>query len=417
MKVRIEHASNPLNYGTNMMVTNFIYYLNKKNKNIEFFIDVNNNEDLNRYILGIGLNKIYKETIDYNLCISNSNFDRVINKLKRDFFYNYFYEKEFNKLKSNTENLVILGGDDISEYYGIEGLEKELNRLKNIKNDMKVLLVGQTMGPFSSENRKKLVKESLDKISIYSRDEVTKKYMENEIGIKNIKKSSDLAFLNLPNQNNKTEEITVLEKYKLKNDYITIVPSGLSNCYCEDQEIYIKRWISIINDIRKNYKEKKIVLLAHVLVNSNDDRKIIEKIYDGLDDKKKIIKINDELLPLHARFILGNGDLTITGRMHAAISTFQMKKPAISLSYSIKYEGVIGKGLGLSELIIDAMGEELWSGNYLNNSIINKIGWIYENYETICNKINISVEKCKEEALNMINEINNELNYKITMEI
>lgn len=40
--------------------------------------------------------------------------------------------------------------------------------------------------------------------------------------------------------------------------------------------------------------------------------------------------------------------------MHAAVSTFQMGKPAICLSYSPKYKGVISDGLNLSELVIEA---------------------------------------------------------------
>ncbi|HFF9317056.1 TPA: polysaccharide pyruvyl transferase family protein [Clostridium perfringens] len=409
MKVRIEHASNPLNYGTNMMVTNFIYYINQINENITFLIDANNDDDLNRYINNTKLKNIDRETIDYNLCISNNFVERVINKLKRKFLYSYFYKKEFLKLKRNTEILIVLGGDDISEYYGVEGLEKELRRIDIIKKDIKVFLVGQTIGPFSNDERKNLVKNTLDGVEIYSRDNVTKNYMDYEIGIDKVIKSSDLAFLDLPNQSNHEIESNILKKYNLDQDYITIVPSGLSNCYCDNKETYINKWVSIINDIRTNYPSKNFVLLAHVLVKTNDDREVIRSIYNRLDNKNKIIQIIDEITPLQARFILGNGDLTITGRMHAAISTFQMGKPAISLSYSIKYSGVIGEGLGLKDLVIESSGDNYWENNYLNDSILQKIDYVYKNEEKLLCKIKESVNICKSEVLEMINDISYKL--------
>lgn len=409
MKVRIEHASNPLNYGTNMMVTNFIYYMNQINENITFLIDANNDDDLNRYINNTKLNNIDRETIDYNLCISNNFVERVINKLKRKFLYSYFYKKEFLKLKRNTEILIVLGGDDISEYYGVEGLEKELRRIDIIKKDIKVFLVGQTIGPFSNDERKNLVKNTLDGVEIYSRDNVTKNYMDYEIGIDKVIKSSDLAFLDLPNQSNHEIESNILKKYNLDGDYITIVPSGLSNCYCDNKETYINKWVSIINDIRTNHPSKNLVLLAHVLVKTNDDREVIRSIYNRLDNKNKIIQIIDEITPLQARFILGNGDLTITGRMHAAISTFQMGKPAISLSYSIKYSGVIGEGLGLKDLVIESSGDNYWQNNYLNDSILQKIDYVYKNEEKLLYKIKESVNICKSEVLEMINDISYKL--------
>ena len=47
MKIRIEHTSNPLNYGTNMMVTNFMYYLDKEmGRKNSYYIDVTNDNDL-----------------------------------------------------------------------------------------------------------------------------------------------------------------------------------------------------------------------------------------------------------------------------------------------------------------------------------------------------------------------------------
>ena len=95
--------------------------------------------------------------------------------------------------------------------------------------------------------------------------------------------------------------------------------------------------------------------------------------------------------------------------MHAAISTFQMGKPAISLSYSIKYSGVIGEGLGLKDLVIESSGDNYWENNYLNDSILQKIDYVYKNEEKLLCKIKESVNICKSEVLEMINDISYKL--------
>ena len=84
--------------------------------------------------------------------------------------------------------------------------------------------------------------------------------------------------------------------------------------------------------------------------------------------------------PLKARFILGNGIFTITGRMHGAISTLQMRKPAISISYSVKYKGVIGEGLGLHDLIVEGSKQELWENKKVATDVCNRIEYVINNY-------------------------------------
>ena len=121
--------------------------------------------------------------------------------------------------------------------------------------------------------------DSLSNIKIYSRDPWTKEYLENEIGLKGIITSSDLALLPLPGQNDNKVKEDIMRNYGLiSEEYITIVHSGLYKSYCEDEETYVNNFVDIINYIKKttNYK---IVLLPHVLrPHFVDDRNIIKKI-------------------------------------------------------------------------------------------------------------------------------------------
>lgn len=411
MKIRIEHTNNPLNYGTNMMVANFMYYLNKEMKsNNKYKLDVFNDEDLNLYKKQYPILDVERETIDYNFYYSSNIVGKIVNRIKREYLFSYFNKKNLKKLEKDNDILVILGGDDLSEYYPIEALKRELLKMNYIKNKLDVILVGQTIGPFKEE-RRELVKNSLDNVKIYSRDPWTKEYLESKIGLKGIITSSDLALLPLPGQeNNKIEEVALGNYGLTSNEYITIVPSGLYKSYCEDQEIYVDNFVKIINYIKQktNYK---IVLLPHVLrPDFIDDRNIIKKLEEKFKYDDRIKYIYDVMSPLEARFILGNGKFTITGRMHGAINTLQMRKPAISISYSVKYDGVIGKDLGLSELIVKGNNKELWISNKVANDTIDKIELVLNNYENITTQIDNSVLESEKNINIMMKDIASKIN-------
>lgn len=407
MNIRIEHASNPLNYGTNMMVTNFMYYLDKEmKKNNKYLLDVTNDEDLNNYKNQYKLGNMEKQLVDYDFTYANSTIERLFNKIKREYVNQYATDKLIKKMIKEIDVLIVLGGDDLSEYYSIDSLKKEFYRLNSIKKECKTILVGQTIGPFKDE-RIKLAQESFNEINIYSRDPWTTRYLKEVLRINSVEDSADLAFLPLPEQDNLDLQEKVLNRYNLTpNKYITIVPSGLYKSYCSDEEIYINNIIGIINYISSKYKEYNLVLLPHVLRNSDiDDRNIIKEIENKLGERENITYIYDEMPPLQARFILGNGVLTITGRMHGAISTLQMRKPAISIAYSVKYKGVIGEGLNLNELIVEGSKREDWEKSIIERDVCKKIDYVLNNYSNLKEKIDISVKTAASKSIYMIKNI------------
>lgn len=411
MKIRLEHTSNPLNYGTNMMVTNFMFYLDKaSNRKNSYYIDVTNDIDLQNYKLQYKEGEVNKQFFDYDFTYANHIWERIINKLKRDYINIYATNKLLSKVSKEIDTLIILGGDDLSEYYSVQALKKEFYRLSVIKDKCRVFLVGQTIGPFY-EDRVELARNTLEGIDIYSRDPWTTRYLINDLKLSKVIEATDLAFLPLPNQNNKLLEEEILKKYRLlKEEYITIVPSGLYKSYCSNKKIYIENLISIIKYTEERFKNYKIVLLPHVLRNNEiDDRNIIKEIEDNIGNKANIVYIYDEMSPLNARFILGNGVFTVTGRMHGAISTLQMRKPAISISYSVKYRGVIGEGLGLHDLIVEGNKKELWESRKVVEDVCKKIEYVLENYKSLIDNINNKVEMAEKKANDMVMSIASKL--------
>ncbi|OQA31895.1 MAG: colanic acid biosynthesis protein [archaeon ADurb.Bin336] len=366
-KILILHAYNTYNYGSFMMLINFIEYNYKENKNLKFCVELDSKEDFERL-----KKEISKEIKIYFIKKKKFNYKKIKGKINGFLYKQLFSQIEIIKQKYSA--VVILGGDDLSEYYAGWQVSFELLKIFFLSKKVPVFLIGQTIGPFNYW-RKKIAKLTLSKSHIYLRDSLCKEYLEKEIGLNNLVLSSDLAFLDLPNQK---KYLNFYKNFKIKKEnYITLVPSGLVKQYTSNENDYINNWIILIKNLIKNpkFKNKKVVLLAHVLKpSSTDDRIIIDKIYSKLENnfKKNIVLVKEELLPSQARSILGNGLFTITGRMHAAISTLQMKKPAISLAYSVKYAGIIGKDLEL-DLVIEAKGNTIWKNKKIVFDIERKV--------------------------------------------
>ena len=398
MKIKLNYI-HPNNYGNLMMASVFIEnFIKMYKKNYDLVVDVETEEELERLKkslndknLNIGMdNRIYTSK-------SSNKFIKLKDKIK-----------EMNRQASLFDVNVYLGGDCISEYYSKIGFVFDALSIYLKSKKSKVFLVGQTIGPFTSY-RKLIARFCLKDTIIYTRDNTTYKYLRDKVKLKNVFEHRDLAFLPIPHEENK--EIT-LERFNLNEDeYVTIVPSGLHKSYTDNIEDYLNTYTKIIENlmISEHMKNKKIVLLAHVIHNDNsNDKYVIDELYKRFEKNKQVISITELLMPHEARIILGNGLFTITGRMHAAVSTFEMNKPAISLSYSVKYKGVIGHGLDMNELIIESAGNEKWNGN-LESDVLVKCDYVFQNYDFIINKISKNVKKTKDKSLNQIKDLVNRL--------
>lgn len=418
MKIKIEHVQNTFNYGSMMMAITLIKGLESHNPNIEIFVDADHEIDLERLKRSTQISHIKmapkreQRKKKYNRNII-AKVRRLFEAPKKLLDIKQFVEAD----RERYDALLIIGGDNLSEYYGKLFPIIEVYKLFIYSKKIPVILVGQTMGPFTSY-RKNLVSFFLKSrnISIYTRDDNCFNYLKNELRLTNVKPGRDLAFIDLPMQSDVDQLNSILNRYKLlTNNYITIVSSGLIKCYCSNEKQYLEKFTELINKLCefKKLDGKKIVILAHVVKPENsDDRNVMKYIQKNLENrsKEKVTFIFDELLPHEARYILGNGLLTVTGRMHAAVSTFQCHKPAISLSYSVKYAGVIGNGLDMDKLIIECAGDEYWYDDYIIEQVKSKLDYVIDHYSDIQLKLTQKVAECKQITQRMIYEINTLIN-------
>ncbi len=398
MKILIRHMGNTFNYGSMMMGVNLIaYFRDHLDGDIEFAIDSTEKIHPQRMENATGLEKIKQD--EYVI------LPKVNNKIVRK-IYSFLEIVRYSYYCRKYDVICVIGGDDLSEYYGkINFIKSALISFLSARVTL-VFLVGQTIGPFTGLTEI-FAKNFLKKMNIYTRDSNSTEYLKKKLKINNVFESRDLAFLKLPGQGG--NNLDILKKFKLNGKrYITIVPSGLSSHYTSDYGAYVGSWVEIINELFVSDKYEKIVLLAHVVGSVHySDQNVIIDILKNLsgDVKLKIVSVIDILYPLEARTILGNGRFTLSGRMHASLSTFEMCKPAISLSYSIKYDGVIGLGLNMKELIIESSNAELWDNGKIVSLVMDKIKFVEEHYDAIIGKIQIGVADCECKAKKQLDDI------------
>jgi colanic acid/amylovoran biosynthesis protein len=313
-----------------------------------------------------------------------------------------FRYRKMSKVLAGCNVVIVLGGDDISEYYGIMRLLDILLRLWYLKKARKrVYLLGQTIGPLNSW-RIPLARTVLEKMDrIYHRGPISYNYVTNVLGVRgNSFLSSDLAFLDLARQGGDYN----IERYNLENKkYVTFVPSGFWSSYCRDYRTYFDGLLRVKSYLLKKCEQQhlKLVLLPHVL-RTSDDRTVVSQMIAASDKSRNIVTVMDPLLPFEAREILGKSYFVVTQRMHGAISSLQKGVPAICLSYSVKFSEVIGNYLGLPELVVEIrkanFGEDL-------NKAWSTIDLILENMATLKVRIEKAVSKAKNEAMIQIEDI------------
>jgi len=404
-KILILHFPNLNNYGTGMMGLVVIQALIDKygKEHMEISCDFDSFADVPAIIrelrTPIELKKYQKPVKTF------PTGNRLIRKAA--VLWHLIFSREY----TGFDEVILLGGDDLSEYYGRYEACIAIWQKWKLSFSTPVIWIGQTIGPFRYVWNRAAVKYLLPRFNVYARDPWTVEYLQQELDV-TVHQSVDLALHNLPLQGDIRMEEEILEKYGLKkNKYITLVISGLvkEGYYCKNEQDYLAAHRDIIRMLvnKEELKEHKVVLLAHTFPPYGNEAELIDNLYTLCpgDLKERMIRITEKIFPTRARFILGNGLFTITGRMHPAVSTYQMRKPAICLAYSEKYKGVIGGSLGRNDMVIDANDSSLWETGTIVELVEEKTNQLLKLYPVLRKEISRTIEICKTSINHTLQEL------------
>lgn len=304
---------------------------------------------------------------------------------------------------TGADMVIMLGGDDISEYYR-PNVWRILMPMWGWTRHMPVVLLAQTIGPFERPANRLFARFLFPSFRIVPRDLWTTSYLRDEFGLDAcLTQGTDLAYADLPQQHRTDIRDEVLAHYGLETDsYVTVVVSGMQKdgYYTPDRGTYLQRWCEIVEGLLDlpGMAGRKVCLLAHTFSRHyGEERDYIAELVTRLSPERmaRVVLVTDRVLQTRARFILGNGLMTLTGRMHPAVSTFQMGKPAITHAYSKKYEGVIGTMLGRSDLILDANDPGLWASGAIVGITLAKAAETLAAHSGLCADIGARIAEQK----------------------
>lgn len=301
---------------------------------------------------------------------------------------------------AGADMAIMLGGDDISEYYR-SNIWRILMPMWAWTRHMPVVLLGQTIGPFALRPNRLFARFLFPSFRIVPRDLWTTQYLRSEFALDGcLTQGSDLAYADLPLQHRTDIRDEVLARFGLETDgYVTVVVSAMQKegYYTPDRETYLKRWQEIVEGLLDlpEMAGRKVCLLAHTFSKHyGEERDYIAELVTRLPPERmaRVVPVTERVLQTRARFILGSGLMTLTGRMHPAVSTFQMGKPAITHAYSAKYEGVIGTMLGRADLILDANDPGLWASGEIVTITLAKAAETFGVHAALCADIRARIE-------------------------
>lgn len=387
-KIIVLTIYNTKNNGSAMMGINAIdFYHHYFKKDVKFYCDFETKEDQDRILLEsegdikveiLNLPKFHRGK---NIYTSIKNriiwLNNIISHIK----------------KYNIDAIIVLGGDDFSEYYSGFKIVMRLYIMYRLSLNFPVYLIGHTIGPFKSW-RKKAFEVLMKRCRIITRDRLSLDHCQNDLNHNHTIQGHDLAWFNLPKQSQELQD-KMLQKYNLfDKKYITITPSALVSHYTNNDEDYYGTFKKIIEGLLE--QDYYIVLMPHVFSDKKfDDVNAIKEIKKRIFHNNEILFIEEELLPSECRAIVSKGYMTISCRMHSAVSTLQTSTPVIALSYSAKYSGVIGQDIGMPELIIESRNNKLWK-YVITNKVLEKVKYISADYENIKKQISIRVKSIQE---------------------
>jgi len=359
MTLLVMNVSNTLNYGSMMMGENLLYYIGKRVRNVRFILVSSHHEQtisrMNRalrcmgYIDVIRPQDIMKGTILWKLlALSTGRLGR----------------KVINTSLAEVGTVVVLGGDDFTENYSIRAPMVTLAKLVLFKKrGDSVVMCSQSIGPFSSW-RKVIVRRTLARMdAIACRDPICYDYLERVFRLGNLALTADLAFLPLAREDDASMDVLSASI----GQYFTVVPSEIlwRYAYRPVRHEYIRFLSSVVGYLSRQLPQCSIVLLPHVITGDGSDDRLAGRdlrsylIRQGVS-KNRIIFLEEPILPFQARRIIGKGLLTLTGRMHAAVSSAVRLVPFLCFSYSRKYWGVIGHSMGMRDLVMDIRPCKNW---------------------------------------------------------
>ena len=285
--------------------------------------------------------------------------------LKDDMIYYKAIYKEFLKSIKENEIYFSIGGDNYcyKDSRWLQLLNKEINA-----NNAKTVLWGCSIN--EDELNETLVNDLNRYMLITAREHLTIKYLR-KYGVKTrIEYIPDTAFI-LDKDMSKIPMEMESEKEFIG---INVSPVVVENA--ERKELVYRNYYKLIKHLIEN-TDYYITLIPHVVINGNDDRELLNKLYTDFEKNHRIILIDDYNCE-QLKGIISRCVAFIGARTHSTIAAYSSCVPTLVVGYSVKAKGIAEDSFGTTENYVIPT-QELRTEDQLTKGM----QWIIDNKDEI----------------------------------
>ena len=287
-----------------------------------------------------------------------------------------------SKVWPEIDVLFDVSGYILSSKFSIRANNRFLRHIEKASSmGIDVFLMPQSFGPFEyTGNKEKMISRIssvLDKASlIYAREEQARQCLIKEIGLKDVRLSTDLVL--------QSEEVDLERIYKNKSEVkcisvstkhnVGIVPNTQTFKF-GDETVILQMYRSIINHLCESGKE------VYIFKHSND-ASACKKIFELVKENPHCHLILEDMDCIaYSRFV-SQFDYVIASRYHALVHAYREMVPAMVLGWSVKYVE-LAKLLDQERFVFDITGtpdtEKIIGGlKYLNDHFEDESAKIQE---------------------------------------
>lgn len=285
--------------------------------------------------------------------------------LKDDMIYYKAIYKDFLKSIKENEIYFSIGGDNYcyKDSRWLQLLNKEIN-----SNNAKTVLWGCSIN--EDELNETLVNDLNRYMLITAREHLTIKYLRKH-GVKTrIEYIPDTAFI-LDKDMSKIPMEMESEKEFIG---INVSPVVVENA--ERKELVYRNYYKLIKYLIEN-TDYYIALIPHVVINGNDDRELLNKLYTDFEKNPRIIMIDDYNCE-QLKGIISRCVAFIGARTHSTIAAYSSCVPTLVVGYSVKAKGIAEDLFGTTENYVIPT-QELKTEDQLTKGM----QWIIDNKDEI----------------------------------
>lgn len=213
-------------------------------------------------------------------------------------------------------------------------------------------------------NDPKFVEDMKSYDYISARESLTYELLK-KAGIESIGLSPDSAFT-LPK-----EEVQLPSNF-IENNTVGINVSPLVMEREQEDNVLLDNYRNLIAYIL-NKTDYAVALIPHVIWEGNDDRSILNKLYDEFKKSERIVVIQD-CNCMQLKGYIAKCRFFVGARTHATIAAYSTEVPTLVVGYSIKSRGIAKDIFGREENYVIPI-EQIKEENKLTQAFI----WLQEN--------------------------------------